>query len=401
MRSAFAVVNLRCECLMRVLLFIRSLDVGGSQRQLLLLAHGLARRGHDVAIAVFYTGDEIDTAQQQSRVRVLPLAKSRRWDVIGPASRLRRLIRRENPDVLYAFLPAQTTLASFMLPRHPRTRLVFGLRAAGMEADKYDYLSALLYRSEALLARRTDLIIANAQAGRADGVRRGMPADRIAVVVNGIDTHAMHPDPAGGRAQRQAWGIPDDAFVMGCVARYDPMKDHRNFLTAAASFARLYSDAWFVCLGHGPAQYLDELKAFAGSLGLADRLGWAYVSGAVQSAYNAFDIATLASAFGEGFPNVIGEAMACGIPVAATDVGDVRRIVGGLGEVVPPHDPNGLAAGWTRLRQRLSQNPNLRVMARDAIVANYGVEAMVARTEDILTQLCAGRRPQEIARDFA
>jgi len=197
------------------------------------------------------------------------------------------------------------------------------------------------------------------------------------------------------------WGIADDAFVIGCVARFDPMKDHRNFLAAAASFARTHPEARFVCVGYGPASYLHELKAYARALGLTDRLVWADASGAVRSAYNAFDIATLASAFGEGFPNVVGEAMACGIPVVATDVGDVRRLVREHGEVVPPRNPDAVAAGWARLRQRLAREPHLGASARDAIVANYGVDLMVSRTEDILAQLCADRRSQDIARDFA
>src|SRR5262249_35078341 len=104
------------------------------------------------------------------------------------------------------------------------------------------------------------------------------------------------------------------------------------------------------------------------------------------------DITTLPSAFGEGFPNVIGESMACGIPVVATDVGDARTIIGELGEVVPPKRPDLLCAGWERLRQRLAQNANLRGAVRKAIIANYGVEAMLDRTEHVLSRVVAGSR---------
>jgi glycosyltransferase involved in cell wall biosynthesis len=127
---------------------------------------------------------------------------------------------------------------------------------------------------------------------------------------------------------------------------------------------------------------------------------WVRDIGDMKAAYNAFDIATLSSAFGEGFPNMVGEAMACGVPVAATDVGDVRLIIGEVGEVVPPKNPYLLCTAWRRLRQRLAQNPGLRNDARDRIVANYSVDTMVRRTEDILSQLTAGRPAQEIAREF-
>src|SRR5262249_12264913 len=107
---------------------------------------------------------------------------------------------------------------------------------------------------------------------------------------------------------------------------------------------------------------------------------------------------TLSSAFGEGSPNVVGEAMACGIPVVATDVGDVRRIVGNLGEVVPPRNPQALAGGWTRMRQRLTQKTIAREEVRQSIVVNYSLERMVPRSIDSLTQLLAGRSGEEIAR---
>src|SRR4029077_4593796 len=128
---------------------------------------------------------------------------------------------------------------------------------------------------------------------------------------------------------------------------------------AAARFAREDSDVRFVCVGRGPATYRDELKRLAGSLGLADRVLWADEVADMKAVYNAFDIATLASAFGEGFPNVVGEAMACGIPGEDTDVGDVGAIAAGSGEVVPPRNPYLLCAAWRSLRQRLALDPDL------------------------------------------
>ena len=374
---------------MKVLFFIRSLEVGGSQRQLTMLSEGLARRGHDVIAAVFYTGKQIELTPSQSAIRVVALGKSGRWDLVGPLTRLRRLMLTERPDVIYALLPMQTALAALLRPRRLAARLVFGIRSAGVEANRYDALVALTYRLEALLARRADLIIANADAGRADAISRGLPSDRTVVIANGIDTDVMRPDAEGGRERRRAWGIADDALVIGCVARLDPMKDHASFLGAAARFTAQVPTARFVCVGDGAAAYRAELEELAQSLGLADRVVWAGEIAKVAAAYNAFDITTLPSAFGEGFPNVIGESMACGIPVVATDVGDARAIIGELGEVVPPKRPDLLCAGWERLRQRLAQDANLHDLVRKSIVASYSAATMIARTEDILLRLVA------------
>ncbi|MEA2970307.1 MAG: hypothetical protein QOE78_3568 [Alphaproteobacteria bacterium] len=385
---------------MKVLFLVRDLAVGGSQRQLAVLAAGLARHGHDVAVAVLYTGGALEGLLGDGGVRLLSIGKASRWHVMAPLVRLRRLFQSERPDLIYAFLPMQTTLAALLLPARLETKLVFGLRAGGMQLRHYDALNALTYRSEAWLSRRADLIIANAHAVRVDAIARGLPADRIVVVPNGIDTDLMRPDKEAGRALRRTWGVSDEAFVIGCVARLDPMKDHANFLTAAAQLAREDSGVHFVCVGHGPAAYRSELMRQAASLGLEDRVLWADAVGDMKAVYNAFDIATLASAFGEGFPNVVGEAMACGVPVAATDVGDVRAIVGGSGEVVPPRSPDLLCTAWQSLRQRLAHDRGLRENVRAAIVADYSLAAMVRRSEDILIQLTTERPARQIARDF-
>src|SRR5262245_31507335 len=134
---------------MKILFFIRSLDVGGSQRQLALLARGLAQRGHDVAVAVLYSGTAAEKTLAQSGVRIVSLGKGGRWDP-SPLWRLWRLFRTERADVVYPFLTTQTTLAALMVPS-AASRLVFGVRSAAMELSNYDTLSALMFRLEALL----------------------------------------------------------------------------------------------------------------------------------------------------------------------------------------------------------------------------------------------------------
>jgi len=393
--------NARLLTGMKTLLFVRDLRVGGSQRQLAALAVGLARRGHDVAIALLYAGGELEPALRHTGVRILFIDKSGRWHVVGPLAKIRKLLLSERADVLYAFLPTQTTLAALLMPQQLKTRLVFGVRASSVRLDRYDYLNTLTYRSEAWLSRRADLIIANAHSVRADAIERGFPSERIAVVANGIDADAMRPDAAAGAALRKAWELSPDAFVVGCVARLDPMKDHPNFLAAAAQFIGRSPDARFVCIGDGAPPYREQLQALARSYGVADRVLWVDQIHDVKAAFNAFDVATLGSAFGEGFPNVIGEAMACGTPVVATDVGDAGQIVGSLGEIVPAGQPESLSAAWARLRDRLAQEPELRKAARDVIIARYSLDRMVGKTERLLQQVAAGEPTAKIAREFA
>jgi len=372
---------------MKIVFFIRSLEVGGSQRQLAALAGGLARRGHQIAIVMFYDGGPNEDLLLGLGVRLIYLRKFSRWDILGPFTRLWSIIRAERPNVLYAFLPTQNALAALLAPFGTKMRLVFGVRAADMRAEQYDMLAVSIYRIEALLSLRADLIISNAEVGRIDASKRGMPKERIVVVPNGIDTTIFKPNSNERCELRARWNIADDRFVIGLVARLDPMKDHRNFLNAAAKFAQRDPSVRYVCVGGGQKEYRESVLAYARALGLGDRIVWAGEIRDPRAVYNAFDIATLSSAFGEAFPNVVGEAMACGVPVVATDVGDIASIVGRLGEVVPPANPALLCAGWAKMRQRLKDEPGIRDAVRQRVVENYGVDAMVAQTERELAKI--------------
>lgn len=374
---------------MKIFLFVRSLAVGGSQRQIALLARGLAGRGHDVIVGVLYPGGTMEADVHTAGVRTASFAKTGRWDVVGPLQRLWRLVRSERPDVVYAFLPTQNVLSALLLPPFWRPRLVFGIRGAAIDHSRYDRLSRIVHDAEILSSVRADLVIANGEAVRADAVRRGLPATRTIVIPNGIDTDAMAPDPTAGRALRQAWDL-DDHFVIGMAARFDPMKDHAMFLAAAAQFVAQEGDARFVLVGDGPEAYRRALQGQAEALGLAGRVTWAGERTDMRAVYNAFDLASLSSAFGEGFPNVIGEAMACGRPVVATDVGDARAIIGDTGEVVLPGRPDLLCHAWRRMRHRLVDDADgLGRRARARVTDNYSIDLMVQRTETALASLSA------------
>ena len=107
---------------MRILVFVRSLAVGGTERQAGILVRGLAARGHDVVIAELYGGGAMEAALAGSGVRIALIGKKRRWDVFGPLWRLRQLFRDERPDVIYSFLPMQNVLAAILRPARSRTR---------------------------------------------------------------------------------------------------------------------------------------------------------------------------------------------------------------------------------------------------------------------------------------
>jgi glycosyltransferase involved in cell wall biosynthesis len=165
------------------------------------------------------------------------------------------------------------------------------------------------------------------------------------VIANGIETDVFRPEPQQGRAFREELGVGYDAPLIGMVGRLDPMKGHGTFLEAAALLARELADCRVVCVGGGPAAFRTELQRRAERLGIADKVILTGPRADLVAVYSALDVAAVPSGYGEGFSNVVGEAMACGTPCVVTDVGDNSAIVGSLGRVVPPNNPAALAEG--------------------------------------------------------
>ncbi len=366
---------------MKVLILIRALSTGGAERQAALLAKGLKARGHPVKVMVFYGGGTLEADLTAAAVPVIDLGKRGRWDTAAFWWRLVRAVRREQPDVLYSFLTVANLLNGLLEPLIPGVKRVWGLRASNMDPSRYDWLHRITMSLETRLARRANLIIANAQAGLDVALANGLPADRISVIRNGIDTTRFRPDRAAGIPLRAAWGISTHQPLIGLVGRLDPMKGHPAFLLAAAQLRDLQPDTRFVCVGEGSANYRAMLMAEAGALGLQEILHWAGDRQDMPAVYNALDVAVSASLFGEGVSNMLGEAMACGTPCVTTAVGDSAWVVGETGVVVPPGQPAALAEGIAAQLERLSlEGESLRQQVRQHIETNLSTDALLDNT---------------------
>jgi len=367
---------------------IRSLGSGGAERQLVALAKGLHLRGHRVRVYTYYGGGLFEGDLKAAGVPVVSLQKGGRWDLVAFSLRLLRLLRRDLPEVVHAYLGTSNILVALMKPFLRRTRVVWGVRAAQKDMTQYDHSTRAAYWVECLLSRGADLIIANSQAGRRHAVLHGFPAERMTVIPNGIDTARFRPEPELRGVLRAAWGVTEDEPLVGLVGRMDPVKDHQGFLQAAARVAEVHPKVRFICIGGGPADIASRLAAEADRLGLGPRLRWEGPRPDMPGVYSALDL-LVSSSRGEGFSNVIAEAMACGVPAVVTDVGDSAWIVEGSGLVVPPGDPDALAAAvLTQLEK--PRGPG-GAAPRDRITGQFGVEIMVERTEAALAGVIRGR----------
>lgn len=223
-------------------------------------------------------------------------------------------------------------------------------------------------------------IIYNSQNSSKQHEKIGYCLEKTCVIPNGFETEKYIPSTKVSLSVRSELNTPENALLIGLIGRYHPIKDHFNFLQAAALLIKTYSNIQFVLVGNKVDWENQILSELIHQLGLVKHIRLLGERHDVPRLTAALDIASSSSS-GEGFPNVIGEAMSCGVPCVVTDVGDSAWIVGDTGKVVPPKNPEALANAWQALidigkegRESLGKAARARVIkcfSLDSIVAEY------------------------------
>jgi len=215
----------------------------------------------------------------------------------------------------------------------------------------------------------------------------GYSNDRWAILPNGFELEKFVPSERARQDLRAELRLPPDSLLIGLIGRYHPMKDHSNFLKAAGILGRRDPSVHFVLAGAGVDSANVELRELAKAFGVADCL---HLLGARTDApyiTAALDIAGSAS-YSEAFPNVIGEAMSCGVPCVVTDVGDSAWLVGDTGFFVTPRDSNALADAWTELINRGEQGrQTLGTAARSRIAGMFSIASVAAQYARLYDQV--------------
>ncbi|MBT3702580.1 MAG: glycosyltransferase, partial [Alphaproteobacteria bacterium] len=375
----------------RVVILARSLEVGGAETQLAALAKGLPTDRFDVTVACLYAKGPLMSELQAAGVHILSLEKKGRWDIFSFFARTRRTLADLQPDILHSFLTPPNILSSLIIKHLNNCKLVWGVRASNMDMSNYDWTWALTFRLECLLSRRPDIIVANADAGKKYVVDMGFPHQSMTVIPNGIDTSRYSVDKEAGQAIRQEFGLTMRDKLIGIVARLDPMKDHRTFLQAAGELTKIRPDVRFLCIGYGASDYEQSLKQLASDLNLDGKIVWTGQRRDLPDLYSALDIATLTSAYGEGFPNTIGEAMSCEVPCLGTDVGDTAKVIGDTGIVTPIGDVNAIVDGWLAMLSETPDEQSVRhKRCQQRIVDIFSLETMIESHTLLYDQLCEG-----------
>ncbi len=303
--------------------------------------------------------------------------------------RLTRWLRENPPDLISTWQYHADLIGGLAARLAGGIPVAWGIRQSDLNREGNGRLTFLTVRMCALLSRWLPVrIVCCSEASRQVHAASGYVAKKMVVIPNGYDLGTFRPDSVARVAIRKELHIPEDAPVIGLVARFHPQKDHRNFFQAARLLHKDRPDVYFVLCGLEVNWENKTLTSWIEEAGIRKRVLLLGRREDISKLTAAFDIACLSSSYGEGFPNIVSEAMSCGVPCAVTDVGEAAFIVGQTGRVVPPRNPNALAASLRELVD-LGQEGRSRlgVAARQRVKERFNLPQIVAQYESLFQEL--------------
>lgn len=361
---------------MKIALIVTSLGVGGAEVQVMNLADRLDASGHQVLVISMM--DEIALAPRRESVRVRSLGVEKTVSSLARGyARAWRMMRDFAPDVVHSHMVHANLFSRLLRLLAPVPRLI----CTAHSINEGGALRMWLYRVTDALAHLTTNV-SQAAVDHYLACSAISPGKALAVY-NGIDCDQFRFDPALREAVRSEFDVPAGMQVLLAAGRICEAKDYPNLLRAFAVVAAQRPNCVLWIAGAGSAQCVAELHAQIDALGMRDRVRVLGLRRDVHALMCAADIFVLSSCF-EGFPLVVGEAMACERAVVCTDAGGTAEWLGPAASVVPIRDSSALARA---LLGSLDVDPHSRRLqgaaARERILTHYSLAAVTQMWERI------------------
>ncbi|MFY4787724.1 glycosyltransferase [Aliarcobacter butzleri] len=360
---------------------IRSLNVGGAERQFIELVKNIDKDKFEVYVCTMYGGEQESIVKAIENIKYYNLEKKGRYDIFKFYNNYKKLLKTINPDIIYSFKEEMNIFSYFCKPK--KTKIIWGFRASNMNLSQYGKLSQFLFWVQKKFSSKIHMIIANSNASIIYHKNHGFNMSKSIVIPNGIDVNKFKRNNEDRKNFRTKYELKENDIAIGIVARIDYMKGYIIFTNAVEKLIREFNNVHIFSVGAGDQKIKQECENILGTFN-NDRFKWLGNQSNVEKIYSGLDIAC-SSSFGEGFSNSIAEAMSCELPCVVTNVGDSAYIVSKYGIVVESNNIESLYDGLKKMIQ--SDYKELGVMGQNRIEENFSTEKMVSRTENLIKEV--------------
>lgn len=376
---------------LRLMHLITSLNVGGAQMHLYKTVTRFDPEKVASTVVSLVSPAKVGELLNEKGIPVLSLGMQKGRPNLRALWRLRGLIKRHRPHILQTYL-YHADLMGFLAGKWAGVPIIlWNLQQSHMDFSQYAWTTGLTVRLCALLSRGLEKILVNSQAGLKAHAHQGYDEARMVIMPNGYDLNRFQPLRSSYRDVRQELGLAPETPLVGMLARFDPQKDHAVFLKAAQQVTARHPKICILMGGNGVTADNPTFAALLREIPLPpERLCLLGERTDMPRLLSALDVFVSSSAFGEGSPNVIGEAMACGVPCVVTDVGDSGLMVGETGLTTPPQAPGELARAIGEVLDWPPQERQRRAQAaRARIQQEFDITKIAAQLEAFYLGLAA------------
>lgn len=372
--------------MIRVLHLISSFGLSGAEGNLARVVSHMDRTRFFNQVVVMRRMPHFH-ASVASTVPVQSLGMRSGVPTVRAMCRLTSLIRKLRPHVLQTWMYHADLLGLLAGRLNKTPAIAWNLRRSFIGMSQLGWSSRMELRAAARFSPQPDVVVTNSLAGQRTHEALGYRPRQWVHIPNSIDADTFRPDAKARATLRSELSLPSHTRLIGLVARFVPIKGHDNFAASAGILGKQNPDVHFALVGRGIEPSNEPLVRILQSSGVFGRMHLLGERPDIHRVTAGFDIAC-SSSYGEGFPNAIGEALACGIPCVVTDVGDSALLVGAEGKIVPPGDPRAFAEacqGMLDLRPAVRRHQGLR--GRKRMQTQYSIQSVVARYEELYEQL--------------
>lgn len=326
---------------MKILHVITGLQCGGAENQ---LARLLAYNPKDTGVFVIGATGEIAAEIASLGVPIFyggaDSKISLKWYL-----QLRGLVKQNRPSILCGWMYHGNLAASLSVFGLLKLPVIWNIRHSISDLNYEKLSTRWVIRAGAFLSKKPVRIVYNSLTAAKQHESLGYNASARVIIPNGFDVERFKPDFECRKLVRQELNISDNETLVGVVGRSHPMKNHTGFVKAIASIISEVNGLRVVMVGRGINEPESGIPALIKDLNISHRIQMLPETSQPERLYSALDLLVSPSQWGEAFPNVVGEAMSCGVPCMVTDVGDSAAVVGDAGYVVPSGQVEHLATG--------------------------------------------------------
>jgi glycosyltransferase involved in cell wall biosynthesis len=383
---------------MKLVFIITGTDVGGAETMLHKVLTRLSPEFMPQVISMIPVG-ELGEKLRAGGIPVESLDMVPRVPNPIALIRLIRDLRRLKPDLVHTWMYHADLMGGVAARLARVPALAWCIRHSNVAPAHNRTQTLAVVRANAFLSHRVpDRILCCSEAARNVHVACGYAPEKMVVIPNGFDIAHFKVDPNARLSVRAELGSPSDTALVGLIGRWDPQKNHEGFFAAAAALHLRRPEVHFLLAGQGVDAGNQTIQRTLAATGLAPVTHLLGLRDDIPRLMAALDVLA-SSSYGEAFPNVIGEAMACGVPCAVTDMGDSALIVGETGQVIKSGDMAGLAVAIDLL---LTPPPDERRAlgdrARARVVEHFEIGNIVTQYEAFYEEVASVARQKRRCR---